>query len=81
MTAQCDPEVLAMKGGGRKSPARLVAYGHSAVDPKVMGLGGATGPILTVNSIAELQRANGRYGLTTLCFGGAQGIAATFGRM
>ena len=36
---------------------------------------GATGSILAVKAIYELQRINGRYGLVTMCIGGGQGIA------
>ncbi|NKB43221.1 MAG: acetyl-CoA C-acyltransferase [Alphaproteobacteria bacterium] len=36
---------------------------------------GATGAILTVKAIHELQRIGGRYGLITMCIGGGQGIA------
>jgi len=37
---------------------------------------GATGAIITVKTIYELKRVNGRYGLITMCIGGGQGIAA-----
>ncbi|MFQ3790015.1 beta-ketothiolase BktB [Halomonas sp. A29] len=43
-----------------------------------VGLGhpvGATGAILTIKALAELERTGGRYGLITLCIGGGQGIA------
>ena len=36
---------------------------------------GATGTILTVKAMYELQRTGGRYGLVTMCIGGGQGIA------
>ena len=36
---------------------------------------GATGSILAVKAIYELQRISGRYGLVTMCIGGGQGIA------
>lgn len=36
---------------------------------------GATGAILTVKAMYELVRANGRFGLVTMCIGGGQGIA------
>jgi acetyl-CoA acetyltransferase len=39
---------------------------------------GATGAILTVKLLAELERRQGRYGLVTMCIGGGQGIAAVF---
>ena len=41
---------------------------------------GATGAILTVKTVYELQRTGGRYGLITMCIGGGQGIAAVFER-
>jgi len=40
----------------------------------------ATGAILTVKSMYELQRTGGRYALVTMCIGGGQGIAAIFER-
>ena len=42
---------------------------------------GATGAILMVKAIYELQRTGGRYGLVTMCIGGGQGIAAVFERL
>ncbi len=125
---------------GLKPMARLVAYGHAGLDPKIMGLGpvsavksalakaglkleqmdviesneafaaqalgvnkelgmnpakvnpnggaialghpiGATGCILTVKAMYELQRTGGRYGLITMCIGGGQGIAAIIERI
>ena len=41
---------------------------------------GATGAIITVKAIHELQRVQGRYALVTMCIGGGQGIAAVFER-
>ena len=49
-----------------------------------VGLGhpiGATGAVLTVKALYELQRIGGRYALVTMCIGGGQGIAAVFERM
>jgi acetyl-CoA C-acetyltransferase len=125
---------------GAKPLARLVAYGHAGVDPKIMGIGpvpatrialekagltlaqmdvieaneafaaqacavtkelgadpakvnpngsgislghpvGATGAIITVKALYELQRIGGRYALVTMCIGGGQGIAAIFERV
>jgi len=48
-----------------------------------VGLGhpiGATGCILTVQALHELQRIAGRYALVTMCIGGGQGIAAIYER-
>ena len=42
---------------------------------------GATGTILTLKLMHELERTGGRYGLVTLCIGGGQGIAAVFERI
>ncbi|MGH1576037.1 beta-ketothiolase BktB [Planktotalea sp.] len=36
---------------------------------------GATGAIITIKALNELERAGGRYGLVTMCIGGGQGIA------
>ncbi len=41
---------------------------------------GASGTILVVKCLYELQRTGKRYGLVTLCIGGGQGIAAIFER-
>jgi acetyl-CoA C-acetyltransferase len=133
-------EKSAAAKAGLKPMARLVAYGHAGIDPKIMGLGpvsavkralakaglkleqmdviesneafaaqalgvtkelgmnaakvnpnggavalghpiGATGSILTVKAMYELQRTGGRYGLITMCIGGGQGIAGIIERM
>jgi acetyl-CoA C-acetyltransferase len=125
---------------GLKPIGRLVAYAHTGVEPKYMGIGpvpavrsllaraglsikdidvfevneafaaqalavqrdldlpldrtnpngsgislghpiGATGCILAVKALYELQRTGGRYALVTMCIGGGQGIAALFERM
>ncbi len=42
---------------------------------------GATGAVITVKALHELQRIQGRYALVTMCIGGGQGIAAIFERM
>ncbi|RRR65955.1 MAG: acetyl-CoA C-acyltransferase, partial [Candidatus Viridilinea halotolerans] len=42
---------------------------------------GATGAILVVKAVHELQRTGGRYAMVTMCIGGGQGIAAIFERM
>ena len=133
-------EKSAAQKKGLKPMARLVAYGHAGVDPKIMGMGpvsavkralakaglkleqmdviesneafaaqalgvskelgmnsakvnpnggaialghpiGATGCLLTVKAIYELQRTGGRYALVTMCIGGGQGIAGIFERI
>jgi acetyl-CoA C-acetyltransferase len=124
---------------GLKPMAKLVAYAHSGVEPRYMGVGpvpavrtvldragltvedldvielneafaaqalavaedlklpaertnpngsgislghpiGATGCILTVKALYELERKQGRFALVTMCIGGGQGIAAIFER-
>ena len=42
---------------------------------------GATGALITVKALHELQRIQGRYALVTMCIGGGQGIAAIFERV
>ena len=42
---------------------------------------GATGALITVKALHELQRVNGRYALVTMCIGGGQGISAIFERV
>jgi acetyl-CoA C-acetyltransferase len=59
-----DPAKVNPNGGA-------VALGHPI---------GATGAILTVKALYELERTKGRYALVTMCIGGGQGIAAIFER-
>jgi acetyl-CoA C-acetyltransferase len=42
---------------------------------------GATGAIITVKALYELQRVEGRYAVVTMCIGGGQGIAALLERI
>ena len=42
---------------------------------------GATGSILVVKLMHELERTGGRYGIVSLCIGGGQGIATIFERL
>lgn len=42
---------------------------------------GATGCILIVKTLAELDRVDGRYGLITMCIGGGQGISLIVERL
>lgn len=60
-----DPEKTNVNGGA-------IALGHPV---------GATGAILTVKLMYELERRNARYGLVSLCIGGGQGIATIFERV
>ncbi len=49
-----------------------------------VGLGhpiGATGALLTVKALYELERIGGKYAMVTMCIGGGQGIAAIFERL
>ncbi len=59
-----DPAKVTPNGGA-------VALGHPI---------GATGAILTVKALYELERTQKRYALVTMCIGGGQGIAAIFER-
>jgi acetyl-CoA C-acetyltransferase len=59
-----DPDKVNPNGGA-------VALGHPI---------GATGSILTVKALYELERTHKRYALVTMCIGGGQGIAAIFER-
>ncbi|MDA7416106.1 acetyl-CoA C-acyltransferase family protein [Xenophilus arseniciresistens] len=60
-----DPDKVNPNGSG-------ISLGHPV---------GATGAIITVKALAELQRVQGRYALVTMCIGGGQGIAAIFERV
>jgi len=42
---------------------------------------GATGAIVSIKALYELNRINGRYAIVSLCIGGGQGIAALFERV
>ena len=42
---------------------------------------GATGAVITVKALHELERIKGKYALVTMCIGGGQGIAAIFERI
>jgi acetyl-CoA C-acetyltransferase len=66
--------------------AQELAFDPTKVNPNGSGISlghpvGATGAILVVKLLAELQRIGGRYGLATMCVGGGQGIAAIFERL
>ncbi len=60
-----DPEKVNPNGGA-------IALGHPV---------GATGAILTVKAMYELERSGGRMGLVTMCIGGGQGIALAIERI
>ncbi|MGB9110195.1 MAG: acetyl-CoA C-acyltransferase family protein [Telluria sp.] len=66
--------------------ARELGLDPARVNPNGSGIGlghpiGATGAIIGVKAIHELQRRGGRYALATMCIGGGQGIAAIFERI
>ncbi len=42
---------------------------------------GATGTIISIKALYELERIGGQYGLVTMCIGGGQGIALAFERL
>ncbi len=59
-------------------PARVNANGGAVALGHPIG---ATGALLTVKALYELQRLQKRYALVTMCIGGGQGIAAIFERL
>ena len=66
--------------------AQELGFPAEKVNPNggAVGMGhpvGATGAILTVKTMYELERTGGRYGLITLCIGGGQGIALIIERV
>jgi acetyl-CoA C-acetyltransferase len=60
-----DPEKTNVNGSG-------ISLGHPI---------GATGAILTVKAMEELERSQGRYAIVTMCVGGGQGVASIFERI
>jgi acetyl-CoA C-acetyltransferase len=60
-----DPKKTNPNGGA-------VALGHPI---------GATGCIISIKALYELQRIKGKYALVTMCIGGGQGIAAIYERL
>ena len=71
-------QALAVNKGLGLDPAKVnpnggaIALGHPV---------GATGAIITVKTLYELERIGGRYGLVTMCIGGGQGIALAVERL
>ncbi|MCK9543776.1 MAG: acetyl-CoA C-acyltransferase family protein [Novosphingobium sp.] len=66
--------------------AKELGFDPAKTNPNGSGISlghpiGATGAILTVKTIYELQRTGGRYGLITMCIGGGQGIAMVVERV
>lgn len=65
--------------------ARELELPSERLNPNGSGIGlghpiGATGAVITVKALYELQRLAGRYAMVSLCIGGGQGIAALFER-
>ena len=60
-----DPAKVNPNGGA-------IALGHPV---------GATGAIITIKALHELERTGGRFGLITMCIGGGQGIALAIERL
>jgi acetyl-CoA C-acetyltransferase len=71
-------QALAVSQGLGLDPARVnpnggaIALGHPV---------GATGAILAIKALYELERTGGRRGLVTMCIGGGQGIALAIERV
>ncbi|MDN0085075.1 acetyl-CoA C-acyltransferase family protein [Crenobacter sp. SG2305] len=66
--------------------AQELGFDPAKVNPNGSGISlghpvGATGAIITVKALYELQRTGGRYALVTMCIGGGQGVAAVFERV
>lgn len=66
--------------------AKELGFDPAKVNPNGSGISlghpvGATGAIITTKLIYELARTGGRLGLTTMCIGGGQGIAAIWERV
>jgi len=64
---------------------KLLNFSPKKVNPNGSGIGlghpvGATGAIITIKALYELERIGGRYGLVTMCIGGGQGIALVIER-
>ncbi|NLY34389.1 MAG: acetyl-CoA C-acyltransferase family protein [Alcaligenaceae bacterium] len=66
--------------------SKALGFDPAKVNPNGSGISlghpiGATGTIITVKALYELQRIQGKYALVTMCIGGGQGIAAIFERV
>jgi acetyl-CoA C-acetyltransferase len=66
--------------------SRALDFDPDTVNPNGSGISlghpvGATGAIITIKALYELERIGGRYALVTMCIGGGQGIAAIFERI
>jgi acetyl-CoA C-acetyltransferase len=66
--------------------SKELGFDPAKVNPNGSGISlghpiGATGALITVKALYELERIQGRYALVTMCIGGGQGIAAIFERI
>ncbi|WP_322994816.1 beta-ketothiolase BktB [Castellaniella sp.] len=66
--------------------SRELGFDPAKVNPNGSGISlghpiGATGALITVKALHELERIQGRHALVTMCIGGGQGIAAIFERL
>lgn len=66
--------------------AKFLDFPPEKVNPNGSGIGlghpvGATGAIITIKALHELERIGGRYGIVTMCIGGGQGIALIIERL
>ncbi len=66
--------------------AKELGFDPEKVNPNGSGISlghpiGATGAIITIKCMYELERIGGRYGLITMCIGGGQGIAIVIERV
>ena len=66
--------------------AQRLGFDPAKVNPNGSGIAlghpvGATGAILAVKALYELERIRGRYALITMCIGGGQGIAMIIERL
>jgi acetyl-CoA C-acetyltransferase len=65
--------------------SKLLGFDPEKVNPNGSGISlghpvGATGAMLVIKALYELERIGGRYGLITMCIGGGQGIALVIDR-
>lgn len=65
---------------------RVLGFDENKVNPNggAVAMGhpvGATGSIIIVKALAELERIDGRLGLVTMCIGGGQGVALVLERL
>ena len=66
--------------------AKDLGFDPAKVNPNGSGISlghpvGATGAIVTIKAIYEMQRTGAKHALVTMCIGGGQGIAAIWERV